>query len=85
MTLLFDVPTVAGPVGIAAAVGFFLTFVAVAYIAFRVLRRTMRMAFRLTIVALILLIAIIGTIAIFWAGSSGGRGRPPRPVPTRTR
>ena len=83
---LFDVAPEAGPIGLAVGVGFFLVFAAVAYIAFRILRRTMKMAFRLAIVAGILLVAVIGSIAIFWLGSGKRPGpRPPRPVPTRSR
>ena len=81
---LFDVAPEAGPLGLAAGVGFFLVFVAVAYIAFRILRKTMKVAFRLAIVAGILIVAIIGSVAIFWFGSSKPV-RPPRPNPTRSR
>ena len=83
---LLDIAPEAGPIGLAAGVGFFLVFLAVAYLAFRILRKTMKMAFRLAIVAGILLVAIIGSIAIFWLGSSrpARPQRPPRPAPTRT-
>jgi hypothetical protein len=84
--LLFDVAAEAEPIGIAVGVGFFLVFLAVAYVAFRILRKTMKMAFRLAIVAGILLVAIIGSVAIFWFSSGSRPGpRPPRPNPTRTR
>ena len=81
---LFDVAPEAGALGLVAGVGFFLVFVAVAYVAFRIFRKTMKMAFRLAIVAGILLVAIAGSITIFWFGSSKP-ARPPRPNPTRSR
>jgi len=59
-----------GTVGLAAGAGFFLILVAVAYIAFRMLRKTVRVALRMAIVAVILLIALVGSIAIYWKGSS---------------
>ena len=59
-----------GTVGLAAGAGFFLILVAVAYIAFRMLRKTVRVALRMAIVAVILLIALVGSIAIYWKGSA---------------
>jgi hypothetical protein len=83
---LFDVAAGPEPIGLAVGVGFFLVFLAVGYVAFRILRKTMKMAFRLAIVAGILLVAIVGSITIFWLSSGSRPGpRPPRPNPTRTR
>jgi hypothetical protein len=85
MTILLDVAPEASTAGIAIGVGFFLAFVAVAYIAFRIMRRTMRMALRLAIVGVILLVACVGSLSIYWFGS----GKPTRatkpPVTTRSR
>ena len=82
--LMLDIaPAAASPVGIAIGVGFFLVLAAVAYIAFRLLRKTLKLAFRLAIVAVILLVALIGSISIFWLGS--GSSSRPRPLPTRSR
>ena len=78
---LLDVAPETGGIGIAAGVGFFLVFLAVAYIAFRLLRRTMKMAFRLAVVGVILLVAVAGSIGIFWLGNS----KPARPRPPVTR
>ena len=83
LPLLFDVARAAGPLEIATGVGFFLVFAAVAYIAFRLLRKTVKLAFRLAVVGVILLIALIGSISIYWFGS--GRTPGPRPSPTRSR
>ncbi len=56
--------------GIVAAVLFFLVFAAVAYIVFRLLKKTVKMAFRMTIVAVILLIAIVGSLSFWWLSTS---------------
>jgi len=81
--LLFSLLSEAGPIGIAAGIAFFLIVAAAAYIAFRMLGRTMKTAIRLAIVGLILLVAVIGTIAILW--KSAGRATQPRPSANRTR
>jgi hypothetical protein len=82
--LLLDIAPELGAAGIAAVVGFFLIFVAVAYVAFRLLKRTVRMALRMAIVAVILLIAVIGSIYIYWKGTEY-TPRPRPPAPTRQR
>jgi hypothetical protein len=81
--LLLDIAPELGAVGIAAVVGFFLVFAAAAYIAFRALRKTVRIALRLTIVAIILLVALVGSIYIYWNQTSYTPR--PRPTPTRQR
>lgn len=79
--VLFDVAPIAGGIGIFAAVAFFFVFAALAFIAFKMLRRSVKMAFRMAIVAVILTIAVAGSIAL-WAFNS----RPAeRPRPTRTK
>ena len=70
MNFLLD-STPIGTAGIITSVAFFLLFAAVAYIAFRLLRKTVKMAFRLTIVAVILLIAVVGSVSFWWLG--GGK------------
>lgn len=82
MILLFDVSPVPGGVGIFAAVVFFLIFAAVAFVAFKMLKRTVKMAFRIAVVGLILVIAIAGSIAL-WAFSGGGSAERPRPTRPR--
>ena len=81
MSLLFDIAPLAGGVGVFAVVAFFLIFLVVAFIAFKMLRRTVKMAFRLTIVAVILAIAVAGSVALWALGS----GNSERPRPTRSR
>ena len=69
--------------GIVAAVAFFLVFAAVAYIAFRLLKKTVKMAFRMEIVAVILAIAIAGSVSFWWLGSSGKSAKKPRAAQTK--
>lgn len=85
--LLLDAVPVAGLAGVAAAVVFFLVFIAVAIAAFLILRKSVKMAIRMVIVGLILVIAIVGGIAFLWLGvwGSSRTTRPPGPpAPTRT-
>ena len=48
-----------------AAILFFLVMLAIAYIAFRVLKKTIQMAIRALIVLLILVIAMVGGVALW--------------------
>ena len=50
---------------------FFLIFAAVAFIAYKMLKKTVKMAVRMTIVVAILLIALVGSIALLLFSSSG--------------
>jgi len=80
--LLFFDAAPSGPVlGAFAAVVFVLICIAVAITAFLLLKKTLKMAFRMAIVGVILLIAIVGGIAALYLGSSSER---PRPGPPRT-
>jgi fatty acid desaturase len=81
--LLFDLAPVGGGIGAILGLGFFFIFAAVAFIVYRMLKKTVKMAVRMTIVVAILLIALIGSIALLLFGSGGG-SRPVRPTPTRS-
>lgn len=81
MTLFLDANPVAGPIGIFAAVAFLLVFLGVAFIAYKLLKRTVKMAFRVAIVAMIIAIALAGS-AFFFALGTSKPVRPPRPTPT---
>lgn len=81
MTLFLDVSPLGGGIGIFAAAAFFLVFLAAAFIAFKLLKRTVKMAFRLVIVAVILAVAVAGSVAL-WAF---GTAKSPRPTANRTR
>ena len=63
--LILDVapPAIVGAIGLTAGVVFFFILAAVAYVIFRLLRKSVRMAFRMAIVAAILIIALIGAIS----------------------
>ena len=71
-----------GMVGLIAGAAFFLVFAGVAYIAFRMMRKTVKIALRMALAAGILLIAIVGSIAIYWKTSTGNA---PRQKPTVNR
>ncbi|MEZ5429188.1 MAG: hypothetical protein R2747_23275 [Pyrinomonadaceae bacterium] len=66
--LLFDIPPYAGGAGIFIGVVFFLFFAALAFIVFKLLKRTVKMAVRMIIVAVILLIAFVGGTAFLMLG-----------------
>lgn len=80
-TLLFDVPPVGGGITAFVGIAFFLVLAAVAFIAYKMLRKTVKMAVRMSIVVAILAIAFVGSIALLWFSSTGGK-RPERPAPT---
>ena len=81
-TLLFDVAPVGGGLGAVLGIGFFFVFALIAFVAYKMLKRTVKMAVRMAVVIAILAVAFIGSIAFLWFGSSGGGPRPPRPAPT---
>jgi EamA domain-containing membrane protein RarD len=63
---------------------FFLIFAAVAFIAYKMLKKTVKMAVRMTIVVAILLIALVGSIALLMFAGSRQSSSPTKPAPTRT-
>jgi hypothetical protein len=81
--LLFDIGPPGGSIGIGIMIAGFFVVAAIAYVVFRLLRKTVRIAFRLAIVAAILIIGLIGAMIFFSLGS--GSGTPVRPAPQRTR
>ncbi|CAN5122410.1 hypothetical protein BH20ACI2_BH20ACI2_10510 [soil metagenome] len=84
MTIYLSVAAqISGGVGAVAAGAFFLLAAAVAFIAFKMLKKTVKMAFRIVVLVLILGIAAAGSIAL-WALSSGGSSKPVQ-RPSRTR
>jgi hypothetical protein len=64
-------------IGIVAAVIFFFVFVGVAMIVFSMIKRTVKLAFRLLIVAILLLIAVSGAFSLWWFSGA------PQPDTTR--
>ena len=55
-----------GAFGIIAAVVFFVLMVGTAMLVFSMIRRTVKLAFRLAIVGLLLLIAVVGAVSLWW-------------------
>jgi hypothetical protein len=81
-TLLFDVAPLGG-IGVFLGIAFFFIFVAVAFVAYKLLKKTVKMAVRITIVVVILLIALVGSIALLlFAMPSRGPKGPPVTTPT---
>ena len=90
LLLFFDMPPVGGVVGLFAGVVFVVICIIAATIAFFVLKKTFKMAIRIAIVGIILVVAVVGLISFVWIGSAYSPPRPrpgpppPRPSPTRT-
>lgn len=82
--MFLDVAPSGGMIGAIVAVSFFLVFLGVAWVAFKALKKTAKMAFRMIVVAVILLIAVVGSISL-WYFSSGGspKLKPPAERPVR--
>ena len=67
-----------GVAGTAIAASFFLVLAGAAYIAFRVLKKTVKMAVRMTVVALILVVAVVGSASLwYFASDSAPKSKPP--------
>jgi len=86
--LLFDMPPIGGPIGIFLSIAFLFICLAVAVIAFKMLKKSVKMVLRIVIVAAILIIALVGSIVLFIFGEATLYKRPslyeppPRPTPT---
>jgi hypothetical protein len=61
----------------------FLAILAVLYFVFRLLKRSVKMAFRLALVAAIAAIMLAGAISLWWFGS--GTAEKPKAKPASTR
>jgi hypothetical protein len=83
LLLFFDVAPTGGTIGAIFGVGFFLLLAGAAFIAYKSLRKTMKWAFRITIVIGILVVALVGSITLWWYSSSSGtpKQRPPASRP----
>ena len=83
MILLLDVATPGlGTVGIAAGVVVLLLFAAAAFLAFKLLKRSLKMAMRLAVVGIILAIGIAGCVFFFAISAPKYNGPARRPPPT---
>lgn len=69
MTLL-DIAPSTGVVGAGVAATFFLLLATAAYIAFKALKKTAKMAIRMAVVVIILVIAVAGSLSLWYFSSS---------------
>lgn len=74
--LFFDIGPVGGTVGVFAAVALFFALLAVAFIAFKLLKRTVGIAVRLLVVAVIIAVAFFGSISLLYFGGGHSLRRP---------
>jgi uncharacterized membrane protein YdbT with pleckstrin-like domain len=79
--ILLDISPLGGGIGIGLAAFFLLIGAVVAFVAFKMLKRTVKMAVRMAIVAVILIIAVIGG-ASFLIMSSGSGAKVKTPTKT---
>jgi len=63
-----------------AAIIFVVFLIATAAITFFVLKRAVKMAIRAAIVALILLIAVVGGVSLWWFGADKTTEKPPATI-----
>ena len=82
--LFLDAAPTGGMIGAIFGVGFFLALAGIAFIAYKSLRKTVKWAVRIGIVVAILIIALAGSITLWWYSSSANP-RPRPPVPSRSR
>ena len=81
VALLFVEP---GTIGVLLAIAFGFIVLASAFFAFVMLRKTLKMAMRLVIVAALALIALVGSVSFLWFYSSDNTAKP-RPANSRSR
>ena len=82
--VLLDIGLPGGTTTLIAGVGLFFILAAAAYVMFRILRKTVRMAFRLAMVVTVLFTFVVGGIALYLFGT-GTTSKPARPGATRQR
>lgn len=82
--LLFDVGVPGGATTLVAGVGLIFILAAAAYVMFRILRKTVKMAFRMAMVVTVLFTFVVGAAAIYWFGT-GTTAKPTRPQKTQPR
>lgn len=72
-----DVVSGGGMIGLVAAAAFFFILAAAAYVAFKALKKTVKMAVRMAIVAVILLVAVVGSVSLWYFSSdSAAKSKP---------
>ena len=68
--ILLDISPLAGGLAILAGVAFLLIFLAIAFVVFKLLKKSVKMAFRVTIVGIIVAIAVAGSAFFLMLGTS---------------
>ena len=69
--ILLDVAPSGGMIGAIVAGAFFFLLVGAAWVAFKALKKTAKMAVRMIVVVLILVIAVAGSLSLWWFSSEG--------------
>ena len=72
-----------GMIGIIVAVSFFLVLAGAAWVAFKALKKTAKMAIRMMVVVIILVIAVVGSISLWYFSSDGTPKLKPPPTNRR--
>ncbi len=67
--MLLDIAPSGGMIGAVVAVSFFLVLAGAAYVAFKALAKTVKMAVRMVIVMVILVVAVVGSVSLWYFGS----------------
>ena len=81
MNLAFFAPT-GQTFALITAAAFFVVLSLTAYVAFKALKKTFKMALRLAIVMIILLVAVVGSLSLWWFSFDGVQKQKP-PANTR--
>jgi len=87
ISLFFDVSLILiepGTISVLLAIALVFVVLGSAFFAFVMLRKTVKMAIRLIIIGVILLIAIVGSVSFLWF-SSGSNDNSPKPRPANSR
>ena len=82
LVLLAETAPSTATIGAIVAISFLLLFLGVAFVAYKALKRTVKMAVRMTIVGVILAIAVVGSLSL-WYFSSGGTPKMKPPAERR--
>jgi hypothetical protein len=56
-------------IGVIVAAAFFLVLAGAAYVAFKALKKTAKMAVRMVVVVMILIVAVVGSISLWYFSS----------------
>ncbi len=82
MTLFLDISPAAGGTMAFVGIAVLVVFIGAAFVAFKLLKKSVKMAFRVAVVALILAIGVAGS-AFFFAVGTSKPTRTSRPVKNR--